>query len=152
MATYDLDRTTLAFFHERLSRLTAATPRQWGTMDLPRTLRHLTFTFEMSLGEQVVPDKTIPVVRDLVYLVFFRCFTNWPKGRLKGPAYTCPPAQGGFDAERAAVSDRMWRFVDSLEREPDREALNPGLGHIPLTTWSRVHGVHLDHHLRQFGV
>jgi hypothetical protein len=152
MATYDLDRTTLSFFHERLSRLTAATPRQWGTMDLARALRHLTFTFEMSLGEQVVPDKTIPVVRDLIYLVFFRWFTTWPKGRPKGPAYLCPPAQGEFESERAAVVDRMWRFVDLLEREPDRCAVNPGLGPIALTTWSRVHGVHLDHHLRQFGV
>ena len=152
MATYDLDRTTLSFFHERVSRLTEGTPRQWGRMDVCRTLRHLTFTFEMSLGEQEVPDKTVPVVRDLVYVVFFRWFTTWPKGRLKGPAYTCPPPQGDFAAERAAVVDRMWRFVDLLEREPDRAAMNPGLGAIPLTKWSRVHGVHLDHHLRQFGV
>jgi hypothetical protein len=152
MATYDFDRTTLSFFHERVSRLTATTPRRWGTMDVCRALRHLTFIFEMSLGEQVVPDKTVPVLRDVLYVVFFRWFTNWPKGKLKGPAYTCPPPQGGFDVERAAVVDRMWRFVDLLEREPDRTALNPGLGPIPLTKWSRVHGVHLDHHLRQFGV
>ena len=152
MATYDLDRSTLAFFHERLSRLTAATPGQWGAMDVDRMLRHLTFMFDVSLGEQVVPDKTVPVVRDLIFLVFFRWFTTWPKGRFKGPAYTCPPPEGSFDTERAAVVDRMWRFVDLLEREPDKATINPGLGSIPLTKWSRVHGVHLDHHLRQFGV
>jgi hypothetical protein len=140
MATYDLDRTTLAFFHERLSRLTAASPRQWGAMDVARMLRHLTFSFEMSLGEQVVPDKTIPVVRELIFLLFFRWFTTWPA------------PEGPFDQERAAMVDRMWRFVDALEREPDKAAINPGLGAIPLAKWSRVHGVHLDHHLRQFGV
>jgi hypothetical protein len=152
MATYDLDRTTLAFFHERLSRLTAATPRQWGAMEIERMLRHLTFSFEMSLGEQTVSDRAVPVVRDLLFVVFFHWFTTWPKGRFRGPAYTCPPPQGDFDVERAAVVDRMWRFVDSLEREPDKNATNPGLGAIPLTKWSRVHGVHMDHHLRQFGV
>jgi hypothetical protein len=152
MATYDLDRTTLAFFHQRVSRLTAATARRWGTMDVTRALRHLTFMIEVSLGEQVVPDRTVPVVRDLLYLVFFRWFTTWPKGRFKGPAYTCPPPQGDFEVERAAIVDGMWRFVDLLEREPDRVAVNPGLGPLALTKWSRVHGVHLDHHLRQFGV
>jgi hypothetical protein len=43
-------------------------------------------------------------------------------------------------------------FVDELERSPDKTGVNPGLGRIPLTKWSRVHGVHNDHHLRQFGV
>ena len=152
MATFDLDRSTLSVFHGRLSRLTPETPRQWGTMDLPLMLRHLTFAVEMSLGEQAVPDRSVPLVRDLLFAFAFRWFTNWPKGRLKAPAYTVPPPQGDVDAERAALVDRMWRFVDLLEREPDRRAMSPGLGAIPLTKWSRVHGVHFDHHLRQFGV
>jgi hypothetical protein len=152
MATYDLDRSTLSFFHGRISRLTPASRRLWGEMDLPRALRHLTYAIEMSLGEQDVKDSSVPVVRDLLFAFAFRWFTNWPKGRLKAPAHTLPPAQGDVEAERAALVDRLWRFVDLLEREPDRRAVSPGLGSIPLTKWSRVHGVHLDHHLRQFGV
>lgn len=121
-------------------------------MDSSRALRHLIFTFEMSLGEHEIEDRTLPIARDLVYLVFFRWFTRWPPAKIKGKDFLCPEPKGDFASEQRDLLAVMARYVDALEREPARRTVNPGLGTISLRKWSRVHGVHTDHHLRQFGV
>jgi hypothetical protein len=154
MAKLNLDRSTLPAFTERVRAIQADTPRLWGQMDSTRALRHLIFTFEMSLGIQKIEDKTWktkPIVRELIYVVFYCWFTNWPKG-LKGPAFMTPEPKGGFADEQAELLRRMEQFVGDLEREPERVAVNPALGAVTLRKWSRALGVHCDHHLRQFGV
>ena len=152
MATFDLDRTTLPQFIGRVKALRADTPREWGKMDATRMLRHLNFTADMSLGIEQIKDESKPIVRDLIYLLFFNWFTNWPKGKIKGPDFVTPPPKGDFTFEQNELIGKMTQFVDELERAPAKTSVNPGLGRIPLTKWSRVHGVHNDHHLRQFGV
>jgi hypothetical protein len=122
LATYDFDATTRTFFTERLQRITEATPRLWGKLDAAHALRHLTFTFEMSLGEVDVRSTVpaVPGLRSLLYLVFFRWFTDWPKGRMKAPSFTCPPPRGDFAQEAADLSAAMDRFLVALAATPQR--------------------------------
>ena len=54
--------------------------------------------------------------------------------------------------ERERLLAAMGRFVKAAERDPDRRSLNPLFGWLSLSTWTRFHARHLDHHLRQFGV
>ncbi len=152
MAKINLNRGTLDEFARRIASLQPDSQRRWGKMDAARMLRHLTFTTDMSLGTVDVKPFTAALVRPIIYLVFFNLFTNWPKGRIKAPDFVCPPAQGDFEFERGLLLARMREFVDALERDPARTTVNPGLGPCSMTKWSRVHGVHTDHHLRQFGV
>jgi hypothetical protein len=42
--------------------------------------------------------------------------------------------------------------VQAVEADPNRRTLDPWLGMIALREWSKVHGLHLDHHLKQFGI
>jgi len=152
MAKLNLDRATLAEFLRRIGEIQTDTPRRWGKMDATRSFRHLIFTLEMSLGIQQIEDRSKPLLRDLAYLVFFCWMTTWPKGKIKGPSFVTPAPKGDFDSERAELIRLNTQFVAELERNPERTGVNPILGAIPLTKWSRVHGVHTDHHLRQFGV
>jgi len=152
MATFNLDRQTLDTFNRRVNALSPNTQRLWGKMDVLRMMRHLTFTLDMSLGNVDVKPVSPVFVRPLIYLVFFNWFTTWPKGRIKGPDFVCPPPEGDFASERDLLLRRMREFVDQLESQPGRVTVNPGLGPCKMTKWSRVHGVHNDHHLRQFGV
>ena len=50
-------------FIGRVQALCADTPRQWGTMDVTRMLRHLNFSTDMSLGVEQVEDLSTPIVR-----------------------------------------------------------------------------------------
>jgi hypothetical protein len=152
MAKPDLTRETLPEFAKRIETVDVEAERCWGTMEAPQMLRHLRGAFEISLGEIEVPDWSIPVVRTMVRLMFFEWFTTWPKGKIKAPAEFFPPVENEFEKERALLLATMARFLDEAEQNPGKKTLNPALGKVSLQYWAHIHGLHLDHHLRQFGV
>ncbi|HYG78614.1 MAG TPA: DUF1569 domain-containing protein [Planctomycetota bacterium] len=62
------------------------------------------------------------------------------------------PAAGEFSAEQNGLEADIRRFIELSEKEPERLGLHPMFGPQPLKKWQRMHGMHFDHHLRQFGV
>jgi len=54
-------------------------------------------------------------------------------------------------------SERLWgemspkRLVEQAESEPSRRVRHPFFGMLTLRQWQRMHALHMDHHLRQFG-
>lgn len=152
MAKLDLDASTAASFEARIGGIESESQRQWGTMSPEKLLRHLTFMFELSLGEREAEKIFIPMPRALTWLLFFEWFTNWPKGKIQAPPLFFPESEGDLEAERAACLAGLHRFVGQLNTHPEQMGFSPLLGNIALQKWARVHGVHLDHHLRQYGV
>jgi len=152
MAKIDLNRETLPQFTQRIEQLQDDTPARWGTMGPAKMLRHLRYSAEMALGEVDPPKVSIPVPGWLAYRIFFDWFTNWPPGKIKAPKDCFPEPDGAVAAEREALIPVLERFVDTAEREPNERRRNPVLGTIPMSRWQRTTGVHMDHHLRQFGV
>ncbi len=151
MAITRLTPETLGRFKERLAGLKPDSPRRWGKMQPIQLLPHLRRTFEISLGD--VPVETPPATfwrRGLRWLVFG--VLPWPKGRIKAPEMFFPAPGVSFEEERAATLGIMERFAAEVAREPDRPAPNPVFGRMDLRFWSLIHGRHLDHHLRQFGL
>lgn len=135
----------------RLEKLTAESQRRWGTLDAPAMLRHLRRVCELSLGTEPIEDQsnlfTRTVLRFLALYVI-----PWPKGKIKAPDHFTPPAEGDVAAEFAKLKAELQRFAEAAEREPGRIRNHPFFGPLTLATWSRVHGLHIDHHCKQFGV
>lgn len=152
MAIPHLNQSTLPYFQEKIGALRADTPAKWGELDVTRMVRHLRQAVEASLGEVDVPDESTAVLRNVAYVLAFGLMTTWPKGRIKAPDYWTPPAEHDFDRERQLLLEALDRYVQTAAAEPDREGINPLLGSIPLRKWSRVHGIHFNHHFRQFGL
>jgi len=161
MAEPAFTKSTFDDYKARLIKISADTDRQWGSMDATQMLRHLRFVFEASMGEvdtrgQAAPGMGflayIPGARQLGYLMAFKWFTDWPKGKLKAPDEWMPAADNAYDEEEKLLLKKMNQFVAELEDTPEKRAFSPLLGDIPLTKWSVVHGVHMNHHLKQFGV
>ncbi|MCB9784358.1 MAG: hypothetical protein H6751_15455 [Candidatus Omnitrophica bacterium] len=46
----------------------------------------------------------------------------------------------------------MDEYLEVLEKEPERIGLSIYFGKMTMTEWSRLHGAHWHHHLKQFGV
>lgn len=151
MAVLDLDRSTVDAFIDRLGEIRAPEQRSWGTLDPAQLLRHLTATIEISLNERQANKVFMPVPKFAAWWLFFVWFTKWPEGKIQGPADFFPEASGDVEEERAACIAAVRRFVNQLETAPDQKGFSPLLGNIPLRRWARVHGVHFDHHLRQYG-
>jgi hypothetical protein len=155
MALPLLTTENLEYFQEKLNALSADTPRQWGELEATRMVHHLRFVAELSLGEaksDEIRDISWPVARTLMRWAFFHVITTWPKGKLKAPAYFTPESDDSFEDERQALLALLERFVDELETTPETRNLSPLFGRLTLTQWSRVHGVHFNHHFRQFGL
>lgn len=145
-----LDRETAAAYAGRFEALSPEAAPQWGTMSPVQMVAHLRRTVEISLGEHAVPDQSNVLTRTLGRWIAFHLMPRWPGGVIKAPAgYSAEPG-GDLDAERWALRDAIDRFTDAAEREPNRTALSPLFGPMPLRYWRRVHGMHFEHHLRQF--
>lgn len=148
--TIELNAATAPRFRERLAALRADSPRRWGKMSPATTMVHLCETFDQSLGVKPTRDVSNWFTRNILFHLVFRVVPMLRNVSI--PAEFLPAEGTDFEAERQALGERIAKFLDALDATPDRVALNPGFGMLTLRQWSRVHGKHLDHHLRQFGV
>lgn len=135
----------------RIEKLKPGAQRRWGTLDAPGMLRHLRRACELSLGNDPIEDQsnlfTRTVMRFLALYVI-----PWPKGKIKAPDHFTPPAEGDVASEFAKLKTELQRFAETAAREPGRIRSHPFFGKLTLATWSRVHGLHIDHHCKQFGI
>jgi hypothetical protein len=133
----------------RIDKLQAASPRQWGKMDVAQMLAHCSVTMDIASGRLNPPRMLI--------------------GRLLGPfaksMYTNekPFAKNGPTGKQLVISDprdflheqqqlklKVRGFHEGGEARCTRHP-HPFFGELTPEAWSRGMYKHLDHHLRQFG-
>jgi hypothetical protein len=147
----ELNRETLRQYKQRFDALTMSSQRKWGTLMPDGMLVHLRGVAELSLEERTAPDISNFFMRSIGrWLVFY--VLPWPKGKIKVPPEWTPAPEGTLDEERARLFATMERFVERSAQEPNRIVLHPMFGQCTLKFWQRMHGVHFNHHLRQFSL
>ncbi len=151
MARIEFDESTRPEFERRVKAIGSTEQRQWGTMSLAQMFAHLRIVFEISLEERETKDESYRFLMPIIYMLMFRLWTNWPKGVVKASKQFLDDSAEDIEAERAGLLAAMDRFVEFSAKHPERRVLEPMLGRITLTQWRRVHGIHTDYHLRQFG-
>lgn len=152
MAKLDLNPDTASAFVDRLQAVEGDVQRQWGTLSAAAMMRHLNYSLELSLEEVAPPKVFMPMPGIVAWYLFFVWFTDWPKGKITAPPEFLPEGEEELDPARQQCIAAVERFVERLGVSPERKAYTPLLGNIPLRKWARLHGVHMDHHLRQFNV
>lgn len=151
MAAIDLDRTTLQRFIERVERIDEKSERLWGKFSAEAMIAHLIRSVEISLGEVEVSDESNFFIRNFLRPIVFSGFMPWPKGRIKTlPVFLAEP-EGDLAAGREKLVAALKRFIEAAEADPERTVVSPAFGPRPLSGFHRMHGMHCDHHLRQFG-
>ena len=139
------DRRALA---QRVAALRPEAAAQWGRMDAPQMVAHVTDCFRMAFGEFVCTPKHFPIryppLKQLVIYLF-----PFPKS-----APTAAELVGrvpeSWTGEVAALS----ALIDRFGREPRDRAWpdHPAFGTMNARSWGVLMYRHTDHHLRQFGV
>ena len=130
----------------RLERLTPGTKPQWGKMTAGQMLAHMIDIFEVTFAERPVTVRrgfmNSPIGRWLL------CNMPLPKNSPTDPEYLNRPA-GDFAKDKARVLEYVRRFA-----EPGRHTFGPSpwVGQMTPAQWAKVHYMHLEHHLKQFGV
>jgi hypothetical protein len=133
----------------RVERLSPERQPRWGRMSVDQMLCHLRDYFDLALGRTTGKPLgnalTQAAARWLVLTVGMR----FPRNVRTLPQFkqTSPEV---FDHDHARLRDCLQEF----HRRRDRAEwpYNPAFGKLTREQWGRLAWLHVDHHLRQFGV
>jgi Protein of unknown function (DUF1569) len=136
-------------FRKRILGVTIANPRQWGTMNVPQMLHHLTLACGGSLGFYTLPDESYLVSRTVFRWILVDWFPEQPVGLRLPKDFKIPhDAQFEFDFEKQQllkILDAAWQA-----RSPSDWRPHPMFGAVTVNEWGKLLQIHIDYHLRQF--
>ena len=146
----------VAEIRERLTHLTPHSSRRWGRMSVHAMVCHLTDVFRMAIGEQKVQRVDGLLHRTVVKWVALYAPLQWPGGRFPTSPELDQAETLGATAPADFTAD-LQRLVRMLDRLTARQrdfawAAHPLFGPMSDAAWLRWGYLHMDHHLRQFGV
>lgn len=144
---YDPARVTE--LKSRIAQLRADSPRQWGKMDVPQAVAHMSVAFEAALGDVDVPRLFMGrLVGGFVKRSVLSNDAPFMKNAPTAPSYIVAD-QRELDRER----QRLLTLIDRFAAGPSVCTTKPHAFFGPLTPdeWAILMYKHVDHHLRQFG-
>ena len=138
---------------DRLARLTPTSSRQWGTLSAPEMLRHLIDSFDGCTGRRMLSPKSTFLSRTLFRYVALRLPMKWPPGY--PTAREADPRRegtrpGDFEEDRRMLATMIQTLGENPKSVPWTS--HPGFGEMSEWEWMRWSYLHVDHHLRQFGL
>jgi hypothetical protein len=138
---------------ERLERLRPDGRARWGRMSGPQMIGHLADSFRGVAGDKPVSPATGLFQRSVMKWFALYVPLPWPHGIPTRPemdqhAGGTPP--GDFEQDRAELVRLTGRFCDPAC--PLENFTHPIFGRMTRAEWLRWGYLHMDHHLRQFGV
>ena len=139
---------------ERLRRIHAETPRRWGKMSAHQMICHAADAYRMAAGRRAVEPVRGPMRNGLAKWVALYAPLPWPRG-----IQTCPevdPARAGtkpvdFTRDVAEV-EAFLALIASAPTSELGQRSHPIFGRMTGEDWQRWGYLHMDHHLRQFGL
>jgi len=141
---------------EILRRLRGVRPesiRRWGRMSAHQMVCHLSDSFRMAVGRKPTRMSGVFLQRTVIKWIALYAPLQWPGGIRTTPEVDqeqggTPP--GVFAADLADLE----ALVDlvTVRLEPVTWHLHPLFGRMSDRAWLRWGYLHMDHHLRQFGL
>lgn len=140
-----------AFVDEAMAEFEALTPDQepeWGSMRSPQLFAHLITAVRYGLGkEELSPPEGSFFIRRILSPLLISGIMKLPKNVDKPKMYDAEAPQGTAKELRAELEEHLARLNDGTLDPPP----HPALGDFGPAGWSKLHIVHIEHHLRQFG-
>ena len=141
---------------ELLRRLMALRPdstRRWGKMSPHQMVCHLSDSFLTAFGEKEVSPATSLLQRTVVKWIALKSPLPWPPGIKTRPEID-QEIGGSRPAEFGRDVDTLLETVERFTRQPGKFRWHPHPTFGALTDEERMRWgyLHMDHHLRQFGL
>jgi hypothetical protein len=137
----------------RIAALRPDSRRLWGRMSAHQMICHLNDSFRVCLGEKAVSPATGFAQRTLMKWMALYFPARWPKNLPtrpeveQGAGGACPT---DFTSDRDVLLKLIRRFCNG--NCEFRNHAHPIFGKMRDREWLRWAYLHVDHHLRQFGV
>ena len=138
---------------DRLGRLRPDSVAQWGRMSAHQMICHLCDSARMAIGERDVSAATGLYQRTLLKWIALYAPLPWPPGIVTRPEVD--QVAGGTKPGQFAMDVEMLRVLTArlIEQEAGLAGrAHPIFGPLSRRAWMRWAFLHMDHHLRQFGV
>jgi Protein of unknown function (DUF1569) len=138
---------------QRLHVVRPESPRRWGKMTAGQMVCHINDSFKSVIGERPVSSVSIIFGPNLIKWIALYLPIPWPHGLPTRPEND-QQTGGTKPTDFAADVRELEELVDRLTRaEKDFTwGRHPLFGTMPDRDWLRWSYLHMDHHLRQFGV
>jgi Protein of unknown function (DUF1569) len=135
---------------ERIRKLNADSPRQWGKMTAHEMVCHLNDSFLVGAGKKYASPDTNFLKRTVVKFVALRLPVTWPHGVATRPEMIRGP--GGIASSE--WSREVGELVSGIPAFAAREkfGVHPIFGAMTREEWLIWAYRHVDHHLRQFAL
>jgi len=138
---------------ERLASLKSDSRAEWGRMNAHQMVCHLSDSFKCATGEKAAAFAGNFISRTFIKWIALKAPMKWPQGAKTRPEIDqhiegTRPAE--FEADRKELERMVERFTATntdFEWHP-----HPVFGYMTVEEWYRWGYLHMDHHLRQFGV
>ena len=144
---HDADEYRIAV--ARLARLTAEHRPRWGRMSVDQMLCHLGDYFDLALGRTTAKPFGNALTQAAARWIVLTFGMRFPRNvrTLREFRQTTPAV---FDRDHARLCECLEEF--HARRDQGAWPRNPVFGKLTGAQWGRLAWLHVDHHLRQFGV
>lgn len=144
------DKTTTDGYIARINKLTPESKAQWGKMDAAQMLSHCQAPIDFAFGH--IPIKSNFIMRLLGKMIKGKMLKS---GEFKKNSPTAPAfirnTPCDFEQSKKDLIDKINVFSDK-GTAAIKTTKHPFFGEMTYDEWSKLHTMHLDHHLKQFGV
>ncbi|MBF6640988.1 DUF1569 domain-containing protein [Flavobacterium sp. J49] len=134
----------------RIHQLTPESKALWGKMTVDQMLSHCQAPLDFAFGK--IPMKANFLMRMIGKLVRNKILSSkeYKRNSPTAPAFI---RKGTYDFEQAknGLIERINIFSEQGQNAI-KTTKHPFFGEMTYEEWSQMHTMHLDHHLRQFGV
>lgn len=134
---------------ERLEKLHAGAPRQWGKMNCGQALAHCAIALEVATGDR--PRKQQLIGKIFAPFVRKSLLGEKPFSRNSptDPIFVVTDDRD-FESERRRLTDIITRFCELGPGNASKQ-VHSFFGRLSGEEWGLLMYKHLDHHFRQFG-
>ena len=131
----------------RLKKLQADAKPRWGKLNVSGMLFHCHTVNRAILSGKTVGPPTLK--QKLMRIYVLNILRKMPMGRQSNPRFFSSVESLQFENEKDQLMESILAFTK--HREPIKGG-HPVFGRMKKRDWGRFAWIHLDHHLRQFGV
>ncbi|MCF6132928.1 DUF1569 domain-containing protein [Flavobacterium wongokense] len=134
----------------RINKLTPESQGQWGKMTVDQMLSHCQAPMDFAFGK--TPMKANFLMQLLGKMIKGKMLKSkeFKKNSPTAPAFI-RTEKYDFEDTKNGLIERINYFSD-LGQGAIKTTKHPFFGEMTYDEWSQLHTMHLDHHLRQFGV
>ncbi|MFN3753635.1 DUF1569 domain-containing protein [Flavobacterium sp.] len=134
----------------RIHQLTPESKALWGKMTVDQMLSHCQAPLDFAFGK--TPMKANFLMRIIGKLARNKILNSkeYHKNSPTAPAFIRKETYD-FEAAKQGLIERINIFSE-LGQKAIKTTKHPFFGEMTYEEWSKMHTMHLDHHLRQFGV